>query len=67
MPQISKKPLKPNPFMSYRDPATGRWVVAIEAGGGDFVPPKPRTPVLQHPEYHLVPMLAEAVLAQASS
>ncbi|MBF2080001.1 MAG: hypothetical protein IGR76_16155 [Synechococcales cyanobacterium T60_A2020_003] len=53
--------------MSYRDPTTGRWVVAVETNSGEFVPPKPRTPVLQHPKYHLVPMLAEAVLAKASS
>ncbi|NJN88540.1 MAG: hypothetical protein HC881_22475 [Leptolyngbyaceae cyanobacterium SL_7_1] len=24
---ISKKPLKPNPFVTYRDPKSGHWVV----------------------------------------
>lgn len=23
----SERPLKPNPFMSYRDPLTGKWLV----------------------------------------
>jgi hypothetical protein len=63
MPKPSSKPLKPNPFMAYRDPETGRWVVAQRLETGELVPPKPRMPVLRHPEAHLIPLLAEAVLA----
>jgi hypothetical protein len=27
MPRQSEKPLRTNPYMTYRDPSTGRWVV----------------------------------------
>jgi hypothetical protein len=27
MAKTSEKPLKPNPFNTYRDPETGRWMV----------------------------------------
>lgn len=27
------KPLKPNPFITYRDPATGKWVVIVQPSG----------------------------------
>lgn len=26
-PRVSKKPLKQNPFTSYRDPVTGEWII----------------------------------------
>jgi len=29
MPQQSHRPLKPNPFISLRDPKTGKWKVVI--------------------------------------
>ena len=28
--KTSEKPLKPNPFLTYRDPETGRWIVVKE-------------------------------------
>ncbi len=27
MPKPCQKPLKPNPFLTYRDPKTGQWIV----------------------------------------
>ncbi len=29
MDKISQKPLKPNPFTTYRDSETGRWLVVL--------------------------------------
>ncbi|GET40179.1 hypothetical protein [Microseira wollei] len=29
MDQVSQKPLKPNPFTTYRDAKTGRWIVVL--------------------------------------
>lgn len=29
MPKQSRRPLKPNPFVSLRDPKTGKWQVII--------------------------------------
>ena len=30
MTKVSKKPLRPNPFMTYRDPKTGKWYVVVK-------------------------------------
>lgn len=62
MPKISRKPLKQNPFTSYRDPVTGRWVVVHQTEAEEFVPPQVQVPALYHPEALRLPVSAEAVL-----
>lgn len=37
MPTPSRRPLKPNPFISLRDPQTGKWRVVINFASHVFV------------------------------
>ena len=67
MPKISTKPLKQNPFLTYRDPVTGRWVVVQNAEAEAPVPLQSPMTILHHPsERAIVPTLAETALAGAA-
>lgn len=41
MPQHSRKPLRPNPFKTYRDPVTGLWHVVLPKRANADIPKVP--------------------------
>ncbi len=54
MPTVSRRPLKPNPFISLRDPKTGKWRVILKRALQQSLQ---KVPTEQRIEWAIVPQM----------